>query len=81
MTTECAQTGRPLEMVVDSDLAVELRTEGEKLKTKPKETKKAAAPAVVKKRTPRATLAAVKKALDEGDTATAGTTFRRLWRR
>ncbi|MCH7498162.1 MAG: hypothetical protein IH971_09965 [Candidatus Marinimicrobia bacterium] len=29
----------------------------------------------------RVTLAAVKKALDEGDTATAGTTFRRLWRR
>ena len=28
MTTECAQTSRPLEMVVDSDLQVELLTEG-----------------------------------------------------
>ncbi len=28
LTTECAQTGRPLEMVVDSDLRVELRSEG-----------------------------------------------------
>ncbi len=28
LTTECAQTSRPLEMVVDSDLQVELLTEG-----------------------------------------------------
>ena len=30
LTTVCAQTGRALEMVVDSDLGVELRTEGAK---------------------------------------------------
>jgi len=61
--------------------ALAVRAEGEQLRAKPtsKPTKPADA-AAKKKRTPQASVAAVKKALDSGNSAAAQTVFRRLWR-
>jgi len=62
--------------------ALAVRTEGEKLDQKPKpDDKSKATPAVVEARTPPPSVTAMKKALDAGDTTTARTIFRRMWRR